>query len=61
LNRGSSDATSAILKAMRGAPVQEKILKVAEKQLTETKKVAKSLDTMTSGDGLTFVAGEVPA
>lgn len=61
LNRGSSDATSAIIKAMRGAPVQEKILKVAEKQLVETKRVATSLDTMTSGDGLTFVAGEVPA
>lgn len=59
LNRSSSDAFSAVFKAQRGEPIQDKILKTNEKQLAETKQVRKNLDKMTNGDGIQWVAGEV--
>jgi len=59
LNRSSSDAFSAVFKAQRGEPIQDKILKTNEKQLVETKQVRKSLDKMTNSDGIQWVAGEV--
>ncbi len=58
LNRNSSDATSAIFKAMRNDTSNE-TKKIAQDSLKAQTKMATALDKMTKADGITWVAGEV--
>ena len=58
LNRNSSDATSAIFKAMRNDTSNE-TKKIAQDSLKAQTKMATALDKMTKADGITWAAGEV--
>lgn len=59
VQRGSSDALSAIFKSMRGDP-QDKMLKTAEQQLREQTKHTKALNKIADQPQVELVAGVVP-
>ncbi|HTN02339.1 MAG TPA: hypothetical protein VL132_10695, partial [Planctomycetaceae bacterium] len=59
VQRGSSDALSAIFKSMRGDP-QDKMLKTAEQQLREQTKQTRALTRIADQPQVELVAGVVP-